>query len=140
MTFRASPHEVVFFAGSRVHLRTVAPLKFISNCPVSVQRKMLEILNEIAKAPPWRFSGGGYWEAMHGEFAGWFELRVDGPGREHFRLFCQLDYFAEGFEHPLLVVICGFRKPFGTTLRKSDYDQVLDLGYEYWASNPRALA
>ena len=31
-----------------------------------------------------RFAGGGYWEAMKGEMTGWFELRVDGPGRHHY--------------------------------------------------------
>ena len=31
------------------------------------------------------------WEAMHGEMGGYYEIRVTGPGREHFRLFCRLE-------------------------------------------------
>jgi hypothetical protein len=52
---------------------------------------MQSILTHVAAAPPKRFSGGGYWEAMHGEMTGWFEVRVDGPQRRHYRLFCLLD-------------------------------------------------
>ncbi len=28
----------------------------------------------------------GYWEAMKGDMSGWFEVRVDGPRRHHYRL------------------------------------------------------
>jgi len=30
-------------------------------------------------APPPRFSGGGKWEAMHGDMAGYYEVRATGP-------------------------------------------------------------
>ena len=66
---------------------------------------MRAALIAVATAPPKRFAGGGYWEAMKGEMTGWFELRVDGPARHHCRLFCLLDYDAEGVDKPLLVVI-----------------------------------
>ena len=42
---------------------------------------------------------------MKGEMKGWFEVRIDGPKRHHYRLFCLLDYEAQGVERPLLVVI-----------------------------------
>ena len=45
----------------------------------------------VAAAPPPAFSGGGKWEAMHGEMSGFFEVRVDGPQRHHYRLFCVLE-------------------------------------------------
>ncbi|CCH73168.1 hypothetical protein BN11_240004 [Nostocoides australiense Ben110] len=47
---------------------------------------MRAALIAVASAPPKRFAGGGYWEAMKGEMTGWFEVRVDGPGRHHYRL------------------------------------------------------
>lgn len=66
--------------------------------PTTVRVKMRAALVAVATAPPKRFSGGGYWEAMKGEMSGWFELRIDGPRRHHYRLFCLLDYDAKGRE------------------------------------------
>jgi hypothetical protein len=99
----------------------------------------------VAGAPPHRFAGGGYWEAMHGDMAGWFEVRVDGPkpgggkGRHHYRLFCLIDFDAEGMDRPLLVVVTGLDKPFRTTLSAADYAAVRKLGDEYLARNPRSI-
>lgn len=90
-------------------------------------------------APPKRFAGGGYWEAMHGDMTGWFEVRVNGPGRHHYRLFCRLDYQANGSDKPLLVVIGGRDKPFRTTLSDADYAEVRALGVEYLSRNPRSV-
>jgi hypothetical protein len=100
---------------------------------------MRAVLAQVAAAPPKRFAGGGYWEAMKGEMTGWFEVRVDGPRRHHYRLFCLLDYAARGQVKPLLVVICGLDKPFRTQLSKADYHQVRNLGTEYLGRNPRSL-
>ncbi|MFI0149159.1 hypothetical protein [Streptomyces globisporus] len=99
---------------------------------------MTAVLAAVAAAPPKRFAGGGYWEAMKGEMAGWFEVRVDGPGRRHYRLFCLLDYEAEGSEKPLLVVVAGLDKPFRTVLSDADYQGVRSLGQEYRNRNPRS--
>jgi hypothetical protein len=101
---------------------------------------MRAVLIAVAAAPPKRFSGGGYWEAMKGEMKGWFEVRVDGPKRHHYRLFCRLDYDAEGRDKPLLVVVSGLDKPFRTTLKDADYASVRALGAEYLARNPRSVA
>jgi hypothetical protein len=101
---------------------------------------MRAVLAQVATAPPKRFAGGGYWEAMKGNMTGWFEIRVDGPRRHHYRLFCRLDYDAEGQPKPLLVVICGLDKPFRTELSDADYRHVRDLGEEYFRRNPRSLA
>lgn len=101
---------------------------------------MRAALVAVAAAPPKRFSGGGYWEAMKGEMSGWFELRIDGPRRHHYRLFCLLDYDAKGEEKPLLVVIDGRDKPFRTTLSDADYAAVRKLGDDYRKRNPRSLA
>ena len=101
---------------------------------------MRAALVAVAAAPPKRFSGGGYWEAMKGDMTGWFELRVDGPRRHHYRLFCLLDYEAKGQDKPLLVVIDGRDKPFRTTLSASAYSDVRKMGDEYRCHNPRSLA
>jgi hypothetical protein len=101
---------------------------------------MRAVLVQVAAAPPKRFVGGGYWEAMKGDMTGWFEVRVDGPRRHHYRLFCRLDYAALGRPGPLLTVICGLSKPFRTQLSDADYRRVRDLGREYLGRNPRSLA
>ena len=136
------PHEVVFFR--RHHdddpAQTVPGREFLNACPVKVRATMRAVLTQVAAAPPKRFTGGGYWEAMKGEMTGWFEVRVDGPGRHHYRLFCLLDYEAANQPKPLLAVICGLGKPFRTTLSDADYRHVRDLGEEYRRRNPRSLA
>src|SRR5689334_13699241 len=63
---------------------------FLLECPDSVRAKLLAVVKAVAEAPPPAFSGGGKWEAMHGDMAGFFEIRVDGPQRRHYRLFCLL--------------------------------------------------
>jgi hypothetical protein len=52
---------------------------------------MVAVLHAVRDAPPPAFSGGGKWEAMHDEMAGFYEVRVDGPQRRHYRLFCLLE-------------------------------------------------
>ena len=44
---------------------------------------------------------------------GYHEVRVDGPRRQHYRLFCRLDTTAKG-KAPLLTVLAGATKPFRT--------------------------
>jgi hypothetical protein len=67
-------------------------------------------------------------------------LRVDGPQRHHYRLYCRLDYEARGRDKPFLVVITGLDKPFKTVLSEADYKSVRDLGDEYFSRNPRSVA
>lgn len=106
--------------------------------PAGVRAKFNAVLNAVAAAPPKRFSGGGAWEAMHGEMTGWFEVRKDGPRRRHYRLFCLLDYEAAG-EKPLLVIIDGREKAFRTELSSADYAAVKALGDEYRSRHPRSI-
>lgn len=145
---RNDPHDVVYF---RRHpdddpAQTVPARDFLWSCPASVRAKFAAVLVAVAGAPPHRFSGGGYWEAMHGNMAGWFEIRLDGPkpgggkGRHHYRLFCLLDYDAKGVDKPLLTVIAGMDKAFRSTLAARDYAKVKSLGEEYRARNPRSVA
>lgn len=135
-------HDIVFF---RRHPdddphQTEPGREALNSYPTSVRAKMRAVLTAVASAPPKSFSGGGYWEAMKGDMRGWFEVRVDGPRRHHYRLFCLLDYAAHGREKPLLVVVDGRDKPFRTTLAASDYASVRELGVEYLSRNPRSLS
>lgn len=111
----------------------------LDSYPAGVRAKMRAALVAVATAPPKRFAGGGYWEAMKGDMSGWFELRMDGPGRHHYRLFCLLDYEAKGEDKPLLVVVDGRDKPFRTTLSDADYAAVRRMGAEYRKRNPRSV-
>lgn len=135
-------HAVVYFkrhpdddaeerAPARIFLRDV--------CPPGVRAKMRAVLVAVAEAPPKSFAGGGYWEAMRAEMTGWYEVRVDGPKRHHYRLFCLLDYDAEGVDKPLLVAVTGLDKPFRTVLSEADYQSVRALGAEYLRRSPRSV-
>ncbi len=63
---------------------------------------MKATLITFAKAPPKRFADG-YWEAMHGDMTGWYEVRVYGPKQlSRYLLFCRLDDQAAGRDRPLL--------------------------------------
>lgn len=114
---------------------------FLLACPEKVRAMMLAVVNAVAVAPPPQFSGGGKWEAMHGEMAGYYEIRVDGPKRHHYRLFCLLerDGASVGLDAPSLVLICGREKPFRTVLSARDYAEVRRLGSEHLARRPRSI-
>jgi hypothetical protein len=71
--------------------------------------------------------------------SGIFELRVDGPDRQHYRLFCLLDSKADGAQKPYLVVIHGLDKKFKTKFSPSQYGDIRQLADEYLGANPRSL-
>ena len=134
-------HEIVYF---KRHVsddpdRAELGRDALRSWPASARAKAYAVLIAVATAPPKRFAGGGYWEAMKGEMGGWFEVRIDGPKRHHYRLFCLLDYEAKGQDKPLLVVVDGRDKPFRTTLSDADYAEVRAMGKEYLNRNPRAI-
>lgn len=106
---------------------------------------MLAVLAAVADAPPPQFSGGGKWEAMHGTMRGYYEVRLTGPGREQFRLFCILDnadaatLAKRGLPRPAIAVIAGGRKPYRTVFSKTDYERVRAMGTAYLESLPRRI-
>lgn len=134
------PHEIVYFKRHPADDPTeaVPGEAFLQRCPTSVRATLRAVLVAVATAPPKRYAGGGYWEAMRGNMVGWFEVRVDGPKRHHYRLYCLLDYEAQAQSKPFLVVVQGLDKPFRTTLSDSDYAKVRALGDEYRRRNPRS--
>lgn len=112
---------------------------FLERCPLAP--RFAAVLTAVAEAPPNAFAGGGYWEAMHGTMAGYFEVRLDGRDRRHYRLFCVLERDGDrlGLGGPSIVVITGMEKPFRTTFTERDYAQVRYLGDEYRSRVPRSV-
>jgi len=121
--------------------RAVTALEFLRACPTKVEAMMVAVVKAVADAPPPAFSGGGKWEAMHGEMSGFYEVRVDGPKRRHYRLFCLLERQGGslGLGGPSVVLITGKDKPFMTVLSAADYAEVKALGTEYRKRNPRSV-
>jgi Txe/YoeB family toxin of Txe-Axe toxin-antitoxin module len=121
--------------------------EFLNACPTKVEATILAVLEAVRAAPPPAFSGGGKWEAMHGTMAGYYEVRVTGPGRRHYRLFCLLDNGSpeelrkRGFERPHIAVINGMVKSHQTEFSDLEYrSEVRDLGDGYLFTLPRRVA
>lgn len=138
-------HEVEFFRRlpDDDPAQSTPGLDALLQFSVNVRARLLATIAAVAKAPPKRFAGGGQWEAMHGDMTGYFEARVTSStpnGKWHYRLFCILDYAAQGKTTPLLVIIDGAAKRYQTTLTTSRYSEVRSLGEEFRKRNPRSLA
>jgi Txe/YoeB family toxin of Txe-Axe toxin-antitoxin module len=126
---------------------TVPAEEFLDACPSKVEAAMLAVLEAVREAPPPAFSGGGKWEAMHGDMGGYYEIRVTGPGRWHYRLFCVLDNgstaeLAErGFSEPQIAVINGMAKANATLFTAGEYKKhVRAPGADYLSTVPRRIA
>lgn len=119
---------------------------FLDSCPTAVEADLIAVLEAVAEAPPPRFSGGGKWEAMHGTMTGYYEIRVTGPGREQFRLFCLLENAdhpelkKRGLKGPAVIVLAGMRKPWRTTFKDRDYRRIRDIGDAHKSNYPRRVA
>ncbi len=135
--------DVIFYATAE---GSVPGADFLDGCPAKIRGTILAVLDAVATAPPPAFSGGGKWEAMHGDMGGYYEIRVTGPGREQFRLFCVLEnaeertLAARGLRGPAIVVITGMRKKTGTVFSDRDYSKVRRLGSDHIAQTPRRIA
>lgn len=55
--------------------RAVPANEFLDSLPDKLAAEIQAVLDAVATAPPPSFSGGGKWEAMHGEMAGIHEVR-----------------------------------------------------------------
>jgi hypothetical protein len=116
----------------------VPALKFLDAIPESVAATMQAVLEAVAAAPPPAFSGGWMWKAMHDDMAGYFEVRVMGPGKRLYRLFCVLERDAPGLGGPSVIAITGLSKANETAFAKKDYAVVRALGAEYRRRSPRS--
>lgn len=134
---------IVFYAD---RTGTAPARRFLDDCPARGRAMFIAVLQTVREAPPPAFSGGGKWEAMHGTMAGYYEVRVTGPGRRHYRLFCLLDNgtaaeLAErGFDRPQIAVINGMVKPSAALFSDRDYKKrVRALGDDYLSKLPRPV-
>lgn len=138
---RSAPWRIHFFQRHSEDdtARSVPAREFLDDCPVAA--RMAAVLKAVAEAPPNAFAGGGYWEAMHGTMSGYYEVRVDGRDRRHYRLFCVLerDGAELGLGGPSLVVLTGMEKAFRTTFSERDYARVRRLWDEYRKRVPRSV-
>ena len=112
---------------------------YLDECKVAA--RLLAVVKAVADTPPPAFAGGGKWEALHDDMAGFYEARVDGPQRRHYRLFCILEREGSdlGLRGPSVVLITGMDKPFRSTFSASDYERVRRLGAEYRSRIPRSV-
>jgi hypothetical protein len=139
---RTPPWSVVYYKASD---GTVPALEFLDGCPGKLEGEFTAVLDAVAAAPPPQFSGGGKWEAMHGEMTGYHEIRLTGPGREQFRLFCLLENASDeellkrGLTKPAIAVLDGRRKPSRTVLSTADYRAVKKLGEDHKHQYPRRI-
>jgi Txe/YoeB family toxin of Txe-Axe toxin-antitoxin module len=142
-TVSRAPWRIHFFKRhvEDEHAQSIPARDFLDACPIAVAAKIIAVLKAVADAPPPAFSGGGKWEAMHGEMNGFYEVRIDGPKRHHYRLFCVLERAGAkvGLGGPSLVLITGKDKPFRSVLSAADYAEVRRLGQEFQARTPRSI-
>ena len=110
--------------------RAVPAQDFLDGLPTKVLAEMVAVLDAVAEAPPPAFSGGGKWEAMHGDMSGLYEVRVQGGGMNH-RLFCILERDAVDLGGSSIVVIDGLSKPKRSAAKPKDYRRVLRMKAEF---------
>ena len=112
---------------------------FLNSAPKKVAAQLIAIVDAVAASPPPQFTGGGMWEAMRGDMAGFYEARTRGPDRRLYRLFCILEQQAPGLTGPTIVVIAGLSKPVGTGFSGAEYAHIRALGHEYRRRSPRSV-
>lgn len=110
--------------------RRVPAMEFLDSVPPKVAAEIHAVLDAVAAAPPPSFSGGGKWETMHDDMAGFFEVRVQGGGMNH-RLFCVLERDAADLGGSSIVCIDGLSKPPRTAANARDYRRVKRYGDEF---------
>jgi len=64
---------------------TVPVADLLDSLPVKARAEIIAVLEAVAQAPPPAFSGGGKWEVMHDDMAGFYEVRVRGADRRNHR-------------------------------------------------------
>jgi hypothetical protein len=109
---------------------TVPITEFLDGLPPKVAAEIHAVLDAVAAAPPSSFSGGGKWEAMHGDMAGFYEVRVQHGGLNH-RVFCVLERDAVDLGGSSIVCLGGLSKPRRAAAQPRDYRQIRRYGAEF---------
>lgn len=139
----AKPWSVRYFKRHRSDdaAKRVPAQEFIESCPPGVKATIFAVLKAVAEAPPPQFSGGGMWQVMHGSMKSYYEVRVMGPGRKLYRVFCILERSTEGLglDNHSVIVIDGMSKPNETAFSEADYAAIRRLGDEFRARKSRSV-
>jgi hypothetical protein len=109
---------------------------------------MLAVLDAVAAAPPPRFSGGGLWEAMHGDMHGAITrcasrahpTAASTGSSADWRIPVRRNWRSSACPGPRSRVITGLHKPWMTTFAETDYAAVRVIGEESLAQIPRRIA
>ena len=128
----STPWRIHFFQRDRRDDtdQPIPTVGFLNGLPPKVAAEIHAVLDAVAAAPPPAFSGGGKWESMHGDMAGFYEVRVQGGGMNH-RLFCLLERDADDLGGSSIVCIDGLSKPRRTAGDPRDYRRVKRYGAEF---------
>lgn len=118
---------------------------YLNGLPPQIRAQLVAVIKAVADAPPPAHSGGGKWEVMKGDMAGYYQVKADGfeSGRRlHYRLFCRLERqtAANGLPGPSLIILGGMTKPYLTVFTTADYARIQALGGEYLSRQPRSVA
>jgi hypothetical protein len=105
-------------------------MDFLDSLPPAVEAEFRAVLEAVAAAPPPAFSGGGKLEAMHGDMAGIYEVRVTSPAGNH-RLFCLLVRTSEELGGPSIICLGGLTKPRRSAAHPRDYARIRQYAAEF---------
>jgi hypothetical protein len=111
--------------------RAVPAIQFLDGVPTAVRAEIQAVLDAVAAAPPPSFSGGGKWEVMHDDMAGFYEVRVKGADKRNHRLFCVLERDAGDLGGSSIVAVDGLSKPVRTAANPKDYKRALKHREEF---------
>ncbi len=103
---------------------------YLDSVPTTVAAEFDAILAAVAAAPPPSFSGGGKWEAMHGDMTGIHEVRVKSGG-VNYRLFCLLVRTSDQLEGPSIVCLAGLTKQARTAAQPREYARIRQYVAEF---------
>lgn len=118
---------------------------YLNGLPPRIRAQLIAVIKAVADAPPPAHSGGGKWEVMKSDMAGYYQIKADGfeNGRRlHYRLFCLLERQTAANRLPgsSLIILGGMTKPYLTVFTTSDYARIRALGDEYLSLQPRSVA
>lgn len=116
---------------SRSGLPGAVPARdFLDELTERAAAKIAAVLVAVAEAPPPSFSGGGKWQAMHGEMSGCYEVRVRDANLNH-RLICLLDRPGDDQGDPSIVCLGGFSKRLRTSAAAREYRRLASYRQEF---------
>ena len=127
-----APWRIHFFQrhASDDPAESVPARDFLDGLSAKIAAEFNAVLDAVAEAPPPSFAGGGKWEAMHGDMAGFYEVRVQGGGQNH-RLLCLLIRDADDLGGPSIVCLGGLSKARRRPAGRRDYERIRSYRAEF---------